>query len=89
MDLLASVDNVVLRQDTINCLIASISFHNCLKSFVKLGEDASREEWYLELVKGLLLCVSPSEGNIFCQVNQMACLSIIIANELTVIVRKA
>ena len=41
MKLLASVDDVVLRQDTSNCLIASISFHDCLNSSIKLGEDGS------------------------------------------------
>ena len=39
MKLLASVDDMVLRQDTSDCLIASISFHNCLKGSIKLGED--------------------------------------------------
>ena len=39
MKLLAFVDDLVLRQDTSNCLIASISFHNCLKRSIKLGED--------------------------------------------------
>ena len=41
MKLFASVDDVVLRQDTSNCLIAGISFHNCLKGSIKLGEDGS------------------------------------------------
>ena len=41
MKLLASVDNMVLRQDTSNCLIASISLYNCVEDSVKLGNDGS------------------------------------------------
>ena len=41
MKLLTSVDDMVLRQDTSNCLIASISFHDCLKGSIKLGKDGS------------------------------------------------
>ena len=41
MKLLASVDDVVLRQDTSNSLIASISFHDCLKGSIELGEEGS------------------------------------------------
>ena len=41
MYLLASVDNVVLRQDTSNCLIGGINFHDCLKVSVELVEDGS------------------------------------------------
>ena len=41
MKLLASVDDVVLRQDTSNCLIASIRFYDCLKGSIKLGKDGS------------------------------------------------
>ena len=41
MKLLAYVDNVVLRQDTSNCLIASISFHDWSKGSIKLDVDRS------------------------------------------------
>ena len=44
MKLLAFVDDMVLRQDTSNSLIAGISFHDCLKGSIKLGEDGSWEE---------------------------------------------
>ena len=36
--LLCSVDNVVLRQDTCNGLLAGISFHNSLKGTIELCE---------------------------------------------------
>ena len=39
MKLFASLDDVILRQDTINCLIASISFHDCLQGSIELRED--------------------------------------------------
>ena len=89
MKLFASVDDVVLRQDTSNCLIARISFHDCLESSIKLSEDGSREESCLELVEGLLLCMSTSEGNIFCQVDKGVCLSTVVNDKLTVIICKA
>ena len=41
MKLLASIDDMVLRQDTSNCLIASFGFHNYLKGSIELGEDGS------------------------------------------------
>ena len=37
--LLCSVDNMVLRQDTRNSLIAGIGFHDGLKGMVELRED--------------------------------------------------
>ena len=37
--LLCSVDNVLLRQDTCNSLLAGISFHDGLQSTVELRED--------------------------------------------------
>ena len=40
--LLCSVDNVVLRQDTGNSLIAGISLHNGLKGMVELCENSGR-----------------------------------------------
>ena len=64
--LLASVDDMVLRQDTSNCLIASIGFHNCVKDSIELGEDGGLEESCSELVEVLLLGMSPNEENIFC-----------------------
>ena len=39
MKVLASVDDVVLRHDTSNCLIAGISFHDCVEGSIELGED--------------------------------------------------
>ena len=33
--LLESVDDMVLRQDTSNCLIASIGFYDCLKGSIE------------------------------------------------------
>jgi len=41
MKLLAFVANVILRQDTPNSLIASISFYDCLKGSVEQCEDGS------------------------------------------------
>ena len=41
MQVLVYVEDVVLREDTSNCLIACISFHDCLKGSIKLGEDGS------------------------------------------------
>ena len=41
MKLLASVDDMVLRQNTSNCLIARISSHDCLEGTDELGEDGS------------------------------------------------
>ena len=41
MKLLASVDDIVLRQDTSYCLIANISFYDCIKGSMQLGEDGS------------------------------------------------
>ena len=40
--LLCSVDNVVLRQDTCDSLIASIGFHNGLKGTIELRKDRGR-----------------------------------------------
>ena len=39
--LLASGDDMVLREDTSNCLIASIGFYDCRKGSIKLDEDGS------------------------------------------------
>ena len=44
MKLLASVDDMILRQDTSSRLLASIGFHNCLMCFIKLSENGSWEE---------------------------------------------
>ena len=89
MKLVASIDDMVLRQDTSDCLIASISFHDCHKGSIELGEDGSGDECCSEFVEGLLLCMSPSEGNIFCQVDKGACFRTVIDDESTVIVSKA
>ena len=45
IELLASVDDLVLRQDTSNYFIAGISFHDYCKSSIELGEDGTREEF--------------------------------------------
>ena len=42
--LLCSVDNVVLRQDTCNSLIAGISCHDGLKGTVELCKDRGGSE---------------------------------------------
>ena len=41
IDLFAYVDDMVLRKDTSNCLIATIGFHNCLEGSIELDEDGS------------------------------------------------
>ena len=69
MKLLASANNVVLRQDTSSCLIAGIGFHDRLEGSIEVGEDCSVEESCWEFIIGLLLCVSSSEGTVFCQVH--------------------
>ena len=66
MKLFASVDRVVLKQETSNGLVASIAFYNCLEVSVELGEDGSRQESCLQFITALWLYMSPSEGNIFC-----------------------
>ena len=35
------VDDVILRQDTSNCFIASIDFHDCLDGSIELVKDGS------------------------------------------------
>ena len=84
-----SVDLVVLRQDACYCLVAGIGFHDCLEFSVELSEDGSGEESCSKFVKGLLLLISPSEGNIFGQVDQRACLSTVVGNESTLVVSEA
>ena len=69
MKLLASVHDMVLRQDASNCLIASLSFHDCFEGSIELGEDGSGEESCSEFVVRLLLCMFTGEGNIFCQMD--------------------
>ena len=41
IELFTSVDEVILRQDTGNCLIASIGFYNDLEISIELGEAES------------------------------------------------
>ena len=41
MKLFAFIGDLVLRQDTSNCFIASFSFHDSLESGIELGEDGS------------------------------------------------
>ena len=89
MKLFILIDDVVLSQDASNCLIASIIFYDCYKGSIKLGEDRSCQECYFKVVKGLLLCMSTSNRNIFCQVDQIVCLSTVIDNQLMVIISKA
>ena len=45
MKLFVSIDNVVLRQDTSNCVIASISLHNFLEDSIELERMGA--EWNL------------------------------------------
>ena len=89
MKLFASVDDMVLRQDTSNCLISSVGFSDCLEGSIELCEHGSGEESCLEFVEGLLLSMSTSEGNIFCQVDKRTCFSTVIDDESTVVVSKA
>ena len=42
MKLFASVADMVLGQDTSNCLLASIGFHDCPLGSMKLSEHESR-----------------------------------------------
>ena len=44
MELLPYVYDVVLRQDTRNCLLASLSFDNCLQGFMQLSEEYQVDE---------------------------------------------
>ena len=39
MEVFASVADVVLREDTSNCLIASMGFYDCPKGSMQLDED--------------------------------------------------
>ena len=88
MKLFVSIDDLVLRQNTNNCLITSVGFHKCLKGSVKLGEDESLEESCSKFIEGLLLGISTSEKNILYLVDEQACLSPVVANILTVVVSK-
>ena len=87
--LLASIDDVVLRQDTSNCMITKIRFHYCLMDSVELGKDGSCKKSCSEFYEGLLLSMSPSEMNIFYLLEQWLCLSTVVDNESSVIVCKA
>ena len=88
MELLASVDAMVLRLDTSNCLIDSIGFHDCFKGSIELGEDESTEKSCSEFVKGLLLCISTSEENIVCQVEKGSCFGTVVNDKSTTIICK-
>ena len=83
--LLAYINHIELRQDTSNCLLASISFHNCAESAVELSEDGSWDESCSELVEGLL-CISLNEENAFSHINQTTCLGTMVDNKLTIVV---
>ena len=89
VELFASFNNMVLRQDTSNCLILSIRTHDCLVGSVELGADGSGVGCCLEFVEGLSYCVSPCEGKIFCQVNEVVYFSTAVNDESTVIISKA
>ena len=39
VELLNSVDDVVLRQDACDCMVAGIGFHNSLEGTIELRED--------------------------------------------------
>ena len=43
----------------------------------------------MQYVEGLLVCVSISKENIFCQVDKRVCFSTIVDNQLIVVVSKA
>ena len=89
MKLLRFVDELVLRQDTSNCLIANIGFHNCLQGSIELSEDGRGVESCLDFIAGLLLCMSTSEGDNLCQVDDGLCISTIVHDKSTVIISKA
>ena len=67
--MLASIDDVILRQDPSNCLIASSWLNDCVEHSIKVGDDGSREELWSQVVAGLLLCMSLCEWNILCPVD--------------------
>ena len=79
---------MLLRLDPSDCLIASISFHDCFNVSVESGEDRSWEKLCLKFVEGLQLCMSPSEGHIFCQLDEGTCFSTVVNNKLIVIISK-
>ena len=88
MKLLASVDDMVLRQYTSNSLVASITIHKCLEGSIEFGEDGSWEKSCLDFVKGLLLCIFLREWNIFYQVDKGACLGTAVNDKSSVIISK-
>ena len=87
--LLCSIDLVVLKQDAGYCLVAGISFHDCLEVSVVLVEDGSGEELFSKFVKVLLLLISPSERDIFGQVDHGSCFGTPVVNKSTVVIWKA
>ena len=88
MKLFASVDIMVLRQDSSNCSIASVRFHDCLQGSIEVCKDWRGEESFPEFVKGLLMCMSLNERIIFCQVDKKVCFSTVIDDKSMVIVSK-
>jgi len=70
VELLDAIGDVVLSEDTGDCLVASIFFNDSFESAVKLCEDRSREEALPEFVKSSLLSFFPREGKVFSQFSQ-------------------
>ena len=89
MERFASIDNLVLIQNTCNCFITYIGFNNCLQGCIDLGVNGTGKELYLELVARLLLVMSTTKSNIVWQVDKMACFSTVINNKLMIVVNKA
>ena len=87
--LLAFFDDAVLKPDSRDCLVARIGFHACLTCAIELGEDGRGEESCSEFIECLLLCMFLNDGNIFCQVDKRTCLSTVVNNKSTIIIRKA
>ena len=80
------IDDMVLRQDTSNCLCASISLQSCFKSLIKFANDWWLVDSCLKFVKGLLVYISACEENIFFQFDKRVWLSTVVNDKLTVIV---
>ena len=53
---------------------------------MEFGEDGSREDLCLEFVVGLLLFMSPGEGNIFPQINLNSCFSTVLMDKSILII---
>ena len=69
VNLLSSIDDVVLIQDTYNSLFVRISFHHCRKHTIVLYEDRGGLVHNGQLVEELLLLISTTEWYMFTAVN--------------------